>query len=277
MTGECKGSLTSFVLEGKALEVLLCEPPSAQQTIVLLHEALGSVSYWKDFPEKLAASTGCRVVAYSRAGHGSSQGPVEPRNPHYYRNQVERVLPTLFARFAVSAPILYGHSEGAGIALLYAAEQPQKVHAVVAEAPIVVPEVRAQDRIQELTAPDISAELIRKLARYHTNPDTVFQSWIADVTSPQMLQFPLDSYLPKIVCPVLVLQGSEDEFGGSGQLQTIRRYLPTAQCEVLSGAGHLLHRDSQDLVIEKVRIFLTDRSILRKQEAVGPNLVRTQE
>lgn len=271
MSSESRRTSTRFAVGGKSLEVLLCEPPSARHTIVLLHEALGSVSYWKDFPDNLASATGCNVLAYSRAGHGDSEGPLEPRSPEYYRNQVEVILPALLDRFHVQSPILYGHSEGAGIALLYAADEPQKVLALIAEAPILTPETRSRDRIQQLAATYPTSELSRRLARYHRDSDAVFQSWIAGVTTPQMLQFPLDGFLPNIVCPLLVLQGSEDEFGGAVQLHAIQKHLSQAQCEIIPGAGHLLHREKTEVVLEKVRNFLANIRSIPQVEYVAPH------
>lgn len=263
---------TSFRLSigGKLLEGLLCEPACWKDTILLVHEALGSVSYWKDFPDNLATTTDSRVLAYSRAGHGNSQGPLEPRNPEYYRNQVEVVLPALLDSFNVRLPILYGHSEGAGISLLYAAHQRDKVRAVIAEAPILTPESSSQLKIKELAAAYPSSELRSKLARYHKDSDAVFYSWIADATTPEMLHFPLDMYLSKIVCPVLVLQGSEDEFGGATQLLAIQKYLPQAQSEIIAGAAHLPHREMTKVVLEKVRNFLTGIPSSVKIEPVTP-------
>jgi pimeloyl-ACP methyl ester carboxylesterase len=256
MKAECQTSLACFTVGEKCLEVLLCEPPFAQHTIVLLHEALGSVSYWKDFPDKLSVATGCRVLAYSRAGHGNSQGPLEPRSPEYYRNQVETVLPALLDHFEVGRPVLYGHSEGAAIGLLYAAQAPDSVHALILEAPVVAPEPSAREKIQDLAETYASSGLQSKLTRYHRDADAVFQSWIAGVTAPQMLEFPVELSLPKVVCPVLVLQGAEDEFGGPVQLHVLRKYLPWAQWEVIAGAGHLLHREQTEFVLNRVRQFL---------------------
>jgi pimeloyl-ACP methyl ester carboxylesterase len=263
---------TSFRLSigEKSLEGLLCEPACWKDTILLVHEALGSVSYWKDFPDNLATTTDCRVLAYSRAGHGDSQGPLESRNPKYYRNQVEVVLPALLDRFNIGSPIFYGHSEGAAISLLYAAYRPDQVRAVIAEAPILTPESSSRRRIQELAATYPSSELRSKLARYHKDSDAVFYSWITDATSPQMLHFPLDMYLSKIACPVLVLQGSEDEFGGAVQLLAIQKYLPRAQSEIIVGAAHLPHREMTKVVLEKVRDFLAGISPSVKIEPVTP-------
>jgi pimeloyl-ACP methyl ester carboxylesterase len=259
MSKECTSKLTRLSIGEKTLEALRCERASAAGTIVLLHEALGSVSYWKDFPGKLAEASSCNVVAYSRAGHGDSQGPLEPRSVGYYRNQVEVVLPELLRQFQIESPILYGHSEGAAIALLFAAQQPHLVQALIAEAPIVTSEARSQDRIRELAATYSSSELRRKLARYHSDSDAVFHSWIAGVTTPQMLQFPLHEHLAKIVCPVLVLQGPDDEFGGEIQLRTLEKYVPQVTSRMIAGAGHLPHREQTEAVLKEIRTFLSER------------------
>jgi pimeloyl-ACP methyl ester carboxylesterase len=256
MIGENKPVITGLTVRGKRLEVLLCPVPKPRGTIVLIHEALGSVSAWKDFPEKLADFLGHNVLAYSRAGHGNSEGPVEPRSPRYYLDQVEHVLPALFHHFDVQAPVLYGHSEGAAIALLYAAQDPQ-VRAVIAECPIVAREERTIATVGQFAANYESSDLGRKLERHHRDPEKVFRSWIETIgDSPMMPNFPLQKYLERVQSPVLVLQGAEDEFGGTVQLQVLQKYLPHLQHEVFEGAGHLLHRERTGLVMERVHRFL---------------------
>src|ERR1700761_5134657 len=106
---------------GQTIEVALHRYPGADDTILLLHEALGSVSYWKDFPQKLASATRASVLAYSRAGHGNSEGPIVPRDRDSYLREVREVIPALLAHLHVDFPVVYGHSEGAGIGMLYAA------------------------------------------------------------------------------------------------------------------------------------------------------------
>ncbi len=199
-------------IEGKELEVQHWQQASPAGTILLIHEALGSVSYWKDFPTILAAATGHDVIAYSRAGHGASEGPVEARSLEYYRRQVEQVLPAILNQSGVEAPVLYGHSEGAGIAMLYAAAS-HHVRCVIAEAPIVSPEERTGATIRQLAAGYESSDMGRRLARYHVNPDEVFYSWIDSNRMSFSKEYPIERYLGAIACPVLVLQGSRDEFG----------------------------------------------------------------
>jgi pimeloyl-ACP methyl ester carboxylesterase len=266
-------------VDGKSLEVFSWQPSSAAGSIVLIHEALGSVSYWKDFPEMLAAATGCTVVAYSRAGHGNSEGPVEPRTLDYYRRQVDTVLPAILNHFNISNPVLYGHSEGAAIAMLYAATgattASHKVRAIIAEAPIVASEEQTGHTIRQIEANYITSDMSQRLARYHANPDEVFYSWIQSNRRSFVKEFPLEEYLKRIECPLLVLQGSHDEFGGILQYQTIHRCVPHAQHEVFE-AGHLLHREQPDLVPSAVSTFLNSlpASTMASQQ---PNQKSSQE
>ncbi len=241
-------------IEGKALELQHWSHPAPGGTILLIHEALGSVSYWKDFPETLAQSTGYSVVAYSRAGHGNSEGPLEPRSLEYYRRQVEIVVPAILNHFAVVDPVLYGHSEGAGIAMLYAAQH-RSVRAVIAEAPIVQPEESTTETIRQLSSNYATSDLGRRLGRYHADPDAVFHSWIQSNRASFSREHPLERYLVGITCPVLVLQGNRDEFGGIRQFEAIKRALPHAQHQVFD-AGHLLHREQSDLVARTAAEFL---------------------
>jgi pimeloyl-ACP methyl ester carboxylesterase len=248
-------ALSMLQVNGKQLEMGFWPAASANGTIVLLHEALGSVSYWKDFPEKLALVTGYDVVAYSRAGHGESEGPVEPRNVEYYQNQIDIVLPAVLGHFHVEQPVLYGHSEGAAIAFLYAARH----HSVVAECPIVMQEERTVQTIVELAAAYSTSDMSRRLGRYHRDADAVFHAWMQSNRGTVFKDFPMHQYLVQVTCPVLVLQGSRDEFGSVRQFESLQQSLPLAQHAVLE-AGHLLHREQPDLVVEHVQAFLSTTS-----------------
>ena len=246
-------------VEGKALEVQHWLHPAATGTILLIHEALGSVSYWKDFPELLASLTGYSTVAYSRAGHGNSQGPLEPRSLDYYRRQVEVVLPAILNHFSIDAPVLYGHSEGAGIAMLYAAHpqpgRPHPVRAIIAEAPIVSPEESTTATIRQLGSNYATSDLSRRLGRYHADPDAVFHSWIQSNRASFSKEYPLERFLPRITCPILVMQGDHDEFGGVRQFEVIQQALPHARHRVFD-SGHLLHREQPRLIAEAAAVFL---------------------
>ncbi len=239
---------------GKELEVQQWGPETARGTMVLIHEALGSVSYWKDFPAKLAQATGYAVIAYSRAGHGESEGPVEPRSVQYYQKEIDVVLPAILTHFNITQPVLYGHSEGAAIAFLYAA-QAKAVRAIVAECPIVVQEERTVQTIVELAAAYPTSDMRQRLGKYHRNADEVFESWMRSNRGSLFKEFRMKDYLLQIRCPVLVLQGARDEFGGVRQFEALQEAIPSAQHHVFD-AGHLLHREQPELVIEQVEAFL---------------------
>jgi pimeloyl-ACP methyl ester carboxylesterase len=244
-------------LDGKMAEVAFHSLPSAHGTILLLHEALGSVSYWKQFPHKLAHATGYNVIAYSRAGHGNSEGPLAQRTDEYYLRQVNSVIPTLLDHFSVADPVLYGHSEGAGISLLYAANS-TRIRALILESPFVVSTNAAADLINKMAAAYPGSKLQERLAHYHQHPDEVFSSWAQWAASLGDEVFPLRDFLPRITCPVLALQGARDEFGTSLQLAALQAAIPNLQHETYPDTGHLPHKEQTDLVLQRVSQFLSN-------------------
>jgi pimeloyl-ACP methyl ester carboxylesterase len=248
--------LLHLPLDGKLTEVAYHSFPSAPGTILMLHEALGSVSYWKAFPNKLAHATGYNVIVYSRAGHGDSEGPVELRTDDYYLQQVQVVIPTLLQHFSVDCPVLYGHSEGAGIALLYAAKS-DRVKALLLESPFVIGNQAAGQVIQQMAAAYSGSKLQERLAHYHQNPDEVFHSWVRWAASLGKEIFPLRDFLPDIACPVLVLQGASDEFGITMQLAALQASIADVQHETFADTGHLPHREQTERVLQRVSRFLS--------------------
>jgi pimeloyl-ACP methyl ester carboxylesterase len=162
--------------------------------------------------------------------------------------------------------VLYGHSEGAGIALLYAAMR-HPVRAIIAECPIVAPEKTTADTIRQLEAGYASSDMGRRLARYHANADEVFYSWIQSNRAAFSKEFPFEEYLKAVTCPLLVLQGDHDEFGSVLQFEIIRRYVPQAQHAVFE-AGHLLHREVPELVVSHATSFL--QALPRSSSALQP-------
>jgi pimeloyl-ACP methyl ester carboxylesterase len=232
--------------------------PVAQDTIVLIHEALGSASYWKDFPALLAERTCTNVLAYSRAGHGDSDGPIEPRSMEYYRRQVDTILPALLREHRIANPILYGHSEGAAIALLYAAAT-KPVKAIIAESPIVNPGARSLATIEQMDRGQARTELIEKLGRYHRDAELVFASWVESVRGDLFSRkLHAADYLPRVACPVLVLEGTSDPFGGPEQEVALEAGIRRLRRVIMEGTGHLPHREQTQRVLESVAGFLTE-------------------
>jgi pimeloyl-ACP methyl ester carboxylesterase len=257
MSTELRSQHTLVPLLGQSVEVALREYPSAAETILLLHEALGSVAYWKDFPERLALATGANVLLYSRAGQGNSQGPIAPRNRDSYFREVNEVIPALLEHFHVDWPIVYGHSEGAGLGMLYAAIS-QRVKMLVLESPFVIAQESSRHHIRSMASSYSGSHLQQRLAQYHQDPDAVFSSWVSGVGEFPDGESPFGDFIARIACPVLVLQGANDEFGTKRHLDAILSALPHAQYETFADTGHLPHRQQTEAVLERVSRFLAN-------------------
>jgi pimeloyl-ACP methyl ester carboxylesterase len=213
-------------LTGGSLE--LRDLPGAEPALLLLHEGLGSVGQWRSFPELLARATGRRVVAFSRFGHGTSDPPRAPRTPQFMHEEARDVLPELIDVLQLGAPVLVGHSDGASIALIYAAEH--ECRAVVAIAPHVFVEEMCLTEIRLARDAFVDGELRSRLARYHRDPDAAFFGWNDVWLHPEFPAWDLRGLLPGIRCPVLLIQGLRDQYGTLAQLDAIEQ-------AVAGGAG----------------------------------------
>lgn len=255
MNAQVQSQFRNLELDGKQIEVALHTAENARRTILLLHEALGSVAYWKDFPEKLAASVGANVLLYSRPGHGNSEGPLEERNPDYYLRQTGIVIPELLDRFGVETAIVYGHSEGAGIAMLFAA-QSDRVQSLILESPFVVAEASAAEHIARIAAAYTGSKLQERLALYHRNADEVFYSWVDWATGLTPENSLPQALLNQIECPVLVLQGEDDAFGSIVHREALQAALHDVEFELFSNTGHLPHREQTEPVLSRIARFI---------------------
>jgi pimeloyl-ACP methyl ester carboxylesterase len=243
-------------VNGKRLETLLYPPAATNTTIVMLHEGLGSVAMWKDFPERLAEATGCGVLAYSRYGYGKSERLAEKRPVDFMHHEAKVVLPELLRQFEIQRPILLGHSDGASIALIYAGTWPERVRGLVLEAPHVSVEdvnIRSITAIQELYE---SSDLPQKLARYHDHADETFRGWNDIWLDPQFRNWNIEEYLAAISCPTLVIQGENDEYGTLAQVEAIQRRVPATQSLNLPRCGHSPHRDQPSLALDAISKFV---------------------
>jgi pimeloyl-ACP methyl ester carboxylesterase len=220
--------------------------------IVMLHEGLGSVSMWKDFPQQLASSTASPVIAYSRYGYGRSERLRTPRAVRYMHDEALIVLPELLDRLDIRSPILFGHSDGASIALLHAGHGTRGVAGVIALAPhVFVEDVSIQSIAQARTAFE-TTNLRDRLARYHEDVDGAFWGWNDIWLHPDFRAWNIEDCLPKIQCDILVIQGEEDEYGTIQQVQRIARAAPKVQTLMLKHSGHSPHRDHPDPVLAAV-------------------------
>jgi pimeloyl-ACP methyl ester carboxylesterase len=261
MSTEIRSQRMLVPLLGQSIEVALHQHASASETILLLHEALGSVAYWKDFPEQLARVTGASVLLYSRAGQGNSEGPIAPRTRDSYLREVSEVIPALLQHFGVDFPVLYGHSEGAGLGMLYASIS-QRAKMLIVESPFVVAQESSRRHIRSMASGYSGSHLQQRLAQYHQDPDTVFSSWVSGVGEFNDGESPFGDFLARISCPLLVLQGEKDEFGTKRHLDAILAVLPYTEHEIFAEAGHLPHRQQTDAVLKRVSRFFARHSRL---------------
>jgi pimeloyl-ACP methyl ester carboxylesterase len=244
------------VADGKRLETVRYEGDPARPALVMLHEGLGSVSLWRDFPQRLAARTRCSVVAYSRYGYGRSEVFAEPREPDYMHHEGEVVLPALLAALEIERPVLFGHSDGASIALICAASQPELVRALVLEAPHVFVEEISVRSIAAAKTAYATSDLPAKLARHHADADATFSGWNEIWLDPRFRDWNIESYADRVHCPVLMIQGNADEYGTTAQLDAIALRVLRSETLLVPGAGHSPHRDAPELVIERIASFV---------------------
>ena len=245
------------LVDGKRLEMLCIEPndPGAE-IIVMLHEGLGSIALWKDYPQLLAARTGCRVLAYSRYGHGNSAKLAEKRPVEFMHHEGEVVLLELLDTLNIEQPILLGHSDGASIALIFAGKYPKRVRALMLEAPHVFVEDLSVTSIAAAKVAFETTEFRDKLGRYHAHVDETFWGWNDIWLDPRFRSWNVESYLESIRCPVLCVQGEQDEYGTPAQVEAIRARVERTEIVMLPHCKHSPHRDQRDATLEKMAEFV---------------------
>jgi pimeloyl-ACP methyl ester carboxylesterase len=247
---------SDVVVDGKRLETLSYHAKGDQPMIVMLHEGLGSVSMWKDFPERLARATHCGVVAYSRYGHGKSEGLGEKRLVEFMHHEGTVVLPGLLARLEIERPILLGHSDGASICIIYAAAAPASPRGLILEAPHVFVEDLTVQSIAKIRTVYRSTDLPKRLGRYHDHVEEAFWGWNDIWLNPAFRDWNIEKCLDAIPCPVLVIQGEDDEYGTLAQVEAIRRRLPNTQSLILPDCAHSPHRDQPKAAMEAMTQFV---------------------
>jgi pimeloyl-ACP methyl ester carboxylesterase len=231
---------------------------AGKPVLVFLHEGLGSIRQWRNFPAKLAAATGCRALVYDRYGYGQSDVLQEPRRTvRFMHDEALEALPQMLSSLQIKNPILVGHSDGASIALIHAGAG-HEVRAVAAMAPHVFIEPICIDSIEKAAKTFESTDLAARLARYHRDARKTFYGWADVWRDPGFERWDIrDEYLPNIRCPVLAIQGHDDEYGTMAQLDEIERRVK-GPCELvkLPGCGHSPFRDQAEAVLVKLTEFV---------------------
>jgi pimeloyl-ACP methyl ester carboxylesterase len=230
--------------------------------IIFLHEGLGSVSMWRDFPSQLCEAVGARGIVYSRPGYGQST----PRPHHekwgvdFMHEHARDVLPAFLAAIGINTdcekPWLLGHSDGASIALIHAALFPECIAGLIVAAPHIFVEEISVTSIAAARVAYESTDLKSKLARHHDDVDSAFYGWNDIWLDSAFRPWHIESLLPNIQCPLLAIQGVNDEYGTMAQIDGIARAVPHAQLVKIEHCGHSPHRDQPQTVIDAVQKFM---------------------
>jgi pimeloyl-ACP methyl ester carboxylesterase len=232
--------------------------------LVFLHEGLGSVAMWRDFPARLCQAAGVRGLVYSRPGYGrSTPRPADQRwTPSFMHTQAQEVLPALLRALDVEpardALWLFGHSDGGSIALLYAAAFPQALRGAIVLAPHIFVEDVSVTSIEQAREAYLETDLKQRLARYHDDVDSAFWGWNDIWLDPAFRGWNIERDIATIRCPLLAVQGVDDEYGTLEQVRGIARIVPQARLLELAGCGHSPHKDQPRAVIEAAARFLRE-------------------
>lgn len=223
--------------------------------LVFLHEGLGSVAMWRDFPARVAQATGCRTIVYSRYGFGRSSPRRSPYTPRFMHEEALEILPALRRALHVERPVLVGHSTGASMALIHAAQHDSDVAALVVMAPLVFVEPFNVDSIRRARTLYATTEMRKKLARYHDDVDAVFWGWNDIWLHPDFASWSIEDELAGIRCAILAILGEDDEYSTPAQIAALERdavnaasfdFLRLADCR------HSPHRDQPAIVVEAI-------------------------
>lgn len=245
---------------GRLLAVQRLNPASAAAgpTLVFLHEGLGSIALWKDFPSRLCTRLGLPGLVYDRWGYGQSEPLDRPRTTTYLHDEARIFLPAVLRELGIERCILVGHSDGGSIALLFAASFPAVTAAIVTEAAHVFVEEITLAGIRAAGVAYATTDLPHRLARYHGDKtDGIFRAWHDGWCSTEFRGWNIEAELPRITCPTLVLQGADDEYGTPAQVEAIASGVGgPVESVLLPGCGHTPHQQAAAHVLDLIAGFV---------------------
>ena len=249
----------TVTVQGRKLEYVRlpsAHPKPNAPAMVFLHEGLGSVAMWRDFPQRVADATGCEAVVYSRYGYGRSAPLEAPRQPRYMHDEGLLALPEFLDKLAIDRPFLLGHSDGGSIALIHAGGTPRPVSGVIVMAPHVLVEEVSVRSIAAAADAYRTSDLPQRLGRYHDHVDAAFWGWNDIWLHPEFRAWNIESYVAPILAPILALQGEDDEYGSMEQIDRIARLGQDVDLVKLADCRHSPHKDQPEAVIAAVAGFV---------------------
>jgi pimeloyl-ACP methyl ester carboxylesterase len=248
---------SAFVsVRGRSLEYRRIAAAADSPTLVFLHEGLGSISQWRDFPARIVAGTGLPAIVYARYGHGQSDVAHQPRGVDFMQREAQESLPELLLQLGIARPILIGHSDGASIALIYAGSG-LPLQALVAMAPHVFVEDISIDSIAAARRAFETTDLPRRLSRHHVDASKTFYGWNDVWLAPEFRAWNIEGFLPAIRCPLLAIQGYDDEYGTMAQIDAIAHQAGgPVELLKLEQCAHSPHRDQPEIVAKAITEFV---------------------
>ncbi|MBX7226346.1 MAG: alpha/beta hydrolase [Chitinophagales bacterium] len=241
------------------LEIKRIDKFPDRPTIVFLHDSLGCIELWRDFPQKLAEATQCNVLIYDRLGYGKSAPMPTHDRPTNYMELEADILHELLQKSKIDNAILFGHSDGATIALLTASKFPDRIKAVIVEAAHIFVEDVTLQGIYEAVESYKNTNLSERLAKYHGDKvEALFKAWTETWTRADYRSWNIEHFLPNITCPLLFIQGEADEYGTLAQVEkTISQVSGKAEKYVIPNVGHTPHKEASELVLNRSTKFIT--------------------
>lgn len=231
-------------------------------TIVFLHDSLGSVQLWRDFPAKLAAATECNVLAYDRLGYGKSfPMPTHVRPVNYMELEAD-LLNDLLTELNITNAILFGHSDGGTIALIAAAKYPKRIKAVICEAGHIFVEDITLKGVYDAWEAYKTTNLPERLQKYHGDKvEMLFKAWTETWTRDDYRTWNIEYLLKDIICPLLFIQGEKDEYGTLDQLEkTVSQVSGIAEKYIIPDIGHTPHKEAPELILKRSTEFIAENS-----------------
>jgi pimeloyl-ACP methyl ester carboxylesterase len=235
------------------------DPKKSPTTLVFLHEGLGSIAQWRDFPACLNAMTGLPALVYERWGYGSSDAINIPRTVRYLHDEALISLPEVLEQVNIKDAILIGHSDGGSIALIFSGIHGDKVRGVITEAAHVFVEDVTIAGIRQAVELYGTTDLKDRLRKFHKdNTDLMFRAWADTWLAPWFRNWNIEEYLSRITCPLLVIQGEDDEYGTSAQVESIRSQVGgPSEGFIVSDCGHVPHHQARERVLNKMASFIS--------------------
>ncbi len=246
-------------LHAERIEPGPANPEKDGETLVFLHEGLGSIGQWRDFPSRLSEKTGLPALVYDRWGYGKSEPFTLPRDTRYLHDEALAGLPAVLDACRIGKAILIGHSDGGSIALMYASKHPDRVRAVITEAAHVFVEDVTLEGIRKAVDVYAATDLGKRLARYHgEKTELVFHGWADTWLSPEFRNWNIEEVLPGVRCPILIIQGIDDRYGTPAQVRAIERQVSGRAETLLVRCGHIPHAEAREEVLEAMAGFIED-------------------